>query len=211
MGRAPLNQALELLSCASPERLLEEWAALPFGQLCRGLFQLRALMFGPIMPGVVSCPSCGERLEFTFECQSVESAPGPPVEPLRIEYGERVIQMRLPTAGDLLAVRSSGELLSRCANQPVVPDQALIQAASERVAEVDPLSETLLDLVCASCGHPWHAFLDIASYLCSEVAHEVRRLLREVHKLASAYGWREDDILALSPARRRAYLELAGI
>jgi hypothetical protein len=33
-------------------------------------------------------------------------------------------------------------------------------------------------------------------------------VLREVHILASAYGWREDDILAMSPARRRIYLEM---
>jgi hypothetical protein len=31
----------------------------------------------------------------------------------------------------------------------------------------------------------------------------------EVDALARAYGWREADILALSPARRAAYLELA--
>jgi hypothetical protein len=32
--------------------------------------------------------------------------------------------------------------------------------------------------------------------------------LRDVHELASAYGWRESEILALSPQRRQAYLEL---
>ena len=32
----------------------------------------------------------------------------------------------------------------------------------------------------------------------------------EVHALASAYHWHERDILALSPVRRQAYLELLG-
>jgi hypothetical protein len=32
--------------------------------------------------------------------------------------------------------------------------------------------------------------------------------VREVHLLASAYGWRESDILAMTPWRRQLYLEL---
>ena len=34
-----------------------------------------------------------------------------------------------------------------------------------------------------------------------------QRLLMEVHLLARAYGWREADILGMSPARRNAYLQ----
>ena len=37
-----------------------------------------------------------------------------------------------------------------------------------------------------------------------------RRLLPEVHALASSYGWSEKEILALSPARRRSYIALLG-
>jgi len=31
-----------------------------------------------------------------------------------------------------------------------------------------------------------------------------------VHMLASAYGWSEQAILGLSPARRRLYMEMLG-
>ncbi|HEX2516118.1 MAG TPA: phage baseplate protein, partial [Chloroflexota bacterium] len=37
-----------------------------------------------------------------------------------------------------------------------------------------------------------------------------RRLLREVHTLARAYGWREAEILALPGRRRQTYLDLVG-
>jgi hypothetical protein len=33
--------------------------------------------------------------------------------------------------------------------------------------------------------------------------------MREVHELASAYGWQEASILAMSSNRRNAYLEMA--
>jgi hypothetical protein len=35
-------------------------------------------------------------------------------------------------------------------------------------------------------------------------------MVREVHRMASAYGWREADILAMSAFRRQRYLELIG-
>ena len=44
----------------------------------------------------------------------------------------------------------------------------------------------------------------------AELATQAKRLLREVHFLARAYGWREADILAMSARRRQAYLEMVG-
>ena len=38
---------------------------------------------------------------------------------------------------------------------------------------------------------------------------EPQGTLRDVHGLAAAYGWREEDVLRLSPTRRQIYLELA--
>jgi hypothetical protein len=46
--------------------------------------------------------------------------------------------------------------------------------------------------------------------LWREIESMAGRLLRDVHALASAYGWHEKDILALSPVRRQFYLTLIG-
>jgi hypothetical protein len=211
-GHKPLRQALALLACAAPERSLEQWAEQPVGQVCRALFRLRSILFGPGMPGVASCPRCGERVEFVFQCR--DAAPELAAEDsgprkLRIDGEAGSVEMRLPSAADLLASQSAEELFTRCTEGRVDPDRAWIKAASEQVAEADPLAETLLDLSCPACGNRWQALLDIAVYLSHEVAHQARKLLTEVHRLASAYGWREQEILALNPARRQAYLELA--
>jgi len=208
-GQPPLGQALEYLAAASPDLPRADWASLPFGQVCRALFRLRSIMFGPAMPGVVNCPQCKERLEFSFSCEAVETADAD-VRPIRIEAGDRAIELRLPTAADLLACRSAADLFARCTSEPIEPHAAWVEAASARVAEADPLIETLLDLVCPACAHRWQAVLDIVGYLTREMAHQARHLLGEVHRLASAYGWGEQEILALSPVRRRAYVEMAG-
>jgi len=67
-----------------------------------------------------------------------------------------------------------------------------------------------LDLACPSCGHLGQAIFDISAIFWAEISAQARRLLREIHLLASAYGWREADILAMSARRRQAYLEMIG-
>ena len=52
--------------------------------------------------------------------------------------------------------------------------------------------------------------LDITAYLWSEVEDWAKRLLIEIHTLASAYGWREAELLALEPAQREAEPDLDG-
>ena len=63
-------------------------------------------------------------------------------------------------------------------------------------------------LYCPECGHRWHATFDIVSFFWSEIDAWAYRTLHQVHRLASAYGWREADILAMSPWRRQFYLSL---
>jgi hypothetical protein len=50
----------------------------------------------------------------------------------------------------------------------------------------------------------------MGEYLWTEVRAAARRLLLEVHALASSYGWREADVLEMSPPRRHAYLSMVG-
>jgi hypothetical protein len=66
-----------------------------------------------------------------------------------------------------------------------------------------------LDLACAACGTRWRETLDVAAAVWAEIAAASWRLMAEIADLAAAFGWSEQAILALSPARRRAYLALA--
>jgi hypothetical protein len=73
--------------------------------------------------------------------------------------------------------------------------------------QADPLTDIALAFECDVCGHRGTAPLDIGAFLWEEIETRARGLLDEVHLLARAYGWRESDVLALSEARRAAYLE----
>lgn len=76
--------------------------------------------------------------------------------------------------------------------------------------DADPGAELTLEIACPECGAATPAELDIAAYLWTELDAWARDLLLDVHLLASAYGWSEPEILALSPLRRRYYLELCA-
>ena len=118
--------------------------------------------------------------------------------------------MRADAESRVLTRDFVGALRAKIAAGQPVPASTLptgvVEAVEARMSKLDPQGETILELRCAACGHQWRAALDIGRFFWQELAAEARRLLREVHLLASAYGWGEAEILALTPARRDAYL-----
>jgi hypothetical protein len=88
--------------------------------------------------------------------------------------------------------------------KPALSPAALPPALCEAMA--DPQAVVELDLSCP-CGHAWQAPFDVAAYFTAELSTWAEGILDEVHLLASAYGWREADILALGHGRRRLYLD----
>ncbi|MEL7046258.1 MAG: phage baseplate protein, partial [Pseudomonadota bacterium] len=71
----------------------------------------------------------------------------------------------------------------------------------------DPQGNVELDITCPSCAEQWQSPFDIVAYLWSELEAWGQRLLGDIHALASAYGWTEAEVLAVTPWRRRQYLE----
>lgn len=97
---------------------------------------------------------------------------------------------------------------SRAADPPPALTDAMLDALMAWMIACDPLMEIRLQMVCPACGHQWDTLLDVAAYVWTEIDVEARRLLRDVHRLAKAYHWREGDILQMSRLRRQSYLEL---
>jgi len=213
-GRTLPERALELVAAGgypeSPELL-------SVGERDALLVALRQLTLGASLAAVVSCPSCAELLEVELATADLRAEHAPlGAEPLELELEGRRVRFRLPTAADLVAVASAADveegralLLERCVlDGELTPESAETLAA--RMAEADPGARVELELACPGCGEEWSAPFDIASFFWAEVEACARRVVRDVHALASAYGWRESDVLALSAERREAYLELVG-
>ena len=230
-SQVPLQRALTMLALGCPEASSDSLARLTIGQRDARLLALREMTFGSELTGGTDCPQCGEKIELSFNSsdirRSVEGMAGsplpaedgahgvtrptmPPTE-LAIESNGGEVRFRLPTSADLLAVSSPEELLERCLlNGGDHVTENLRAVVGEKMSDADPMADIRLTLNCPSCEHKWEAPFDIVGFLWREISAAARRLLREVHTLASAYGWTETEILALSPARRRTYLEMAN-
>ena len=109
------------------------------------------------------------------------------------------------------AAASATGLLDRCrTGGPEHPEWTddLLEAVEDSLASADPLAETRLAFSCPSCQREWEDAFDVGRFLWAEVESRARRVLWEVHTLASAYGWSESETLALGDARRAMYLEI---
>ena len=180
------------------------------------------------MVGMATCPECGDRLELNFDVNDVRATPENDPEPgeeFSITVSDYEVRFRLINTQDLVAILDGSRdvvfarhlLLNRCIlavhyrGEESSLDQLpldVVDEVVERMELLDPQADVQLALYCPSCGHRWEAAFDIASFFWTEIESWVRRILREVHTLARAYGWRESDILDMSPQRRQLYLEL---
>jgi hypothetical protein len=213
-GLHPVDRSLVVLHSALPETY-EDLADWPLGRRNQALAELRCACFGPQLEGWTACPRCGEKLEFQMDAGAL-AATGSRVDGPITVNGQ---SFRLPTSRDLArAARETDphlgavRLMEACrlgdGEAPAWPDQE-IDKVGEQMALADPMAEIRLTLNCAACSNQWDETLDIASFLWTEIASRAKRLLREVHTIASAYGWTEREILSLSQARRSFYLEMA--
>lgn len=234
-GQPSFQRALILLSIACPELTSDRLAQLSIGERDARLLGLRELTFGSQLVSLTNCSACGEQLEFSFKAEEIrpdcenDTAKGLHSEgneeafsTLAIYLQEYEVLFRLPNSLDLAAIArtldvtaSQQLLLQRCIlsarfrdqeiNSSQLPAQVL-EAISARMDEADPQANVQLNLSCVQCGHRWQAVFDIESFFWAELQVWAERLLQEVHVLARAYGWREVDILAMSPYRRQFYL-----
>jgi len=231
LGQAPPHVALALLSVALPQAAPDDLARLSIGQRDGCLLDLREASFGPRVVGVATCQGCAEQLELDFDIGEIRVQPPAEGEassggPLAVSACGYRVDIRLPDTHDLASSIRDGDveatrraLLERCVVEArhdgsPVPAVALpppvVEAVEARMEELDPQADIRLALSCPECASRWEAIFDIVSFLWMELHAWACRILSEVHLLASAYGWRERDVLALSPARRRFYLQAVG-
>ena len=221
MGQPQALQAVALLQWARPDAERVTLERLTIGQRNAELLALREQLFGPELTALAACPNCGETLDLSFRTADIRTAPPPAAVDgvgAEILHDGRRVRFRLPDTADLLAVGQVADaavfrraMLARCVDTPLdTLPEALLDKIVARMAEVDPAADVRLNLTCPACAHAWQAPFDIVSFLWRELDDWAGRTLREVHLLASAYGWREADILGLSAQRRQHYLDMIG-
>lgn len=223
------ERMVTLLAAALPAVAHTDLLSLSVGQRDAYLLMLRECTFGPRFAGYAACPRCQERIECSFTISDIWLGAAP-LEQIgqtrRMQVGDYELELRLPMQADVLAIAAMQsvaaartQLLQRCVLQAVcggetmevtdLPDE-VVHAAGEHIVQDDAQAEVQLALLCPACEKNWTIHFDITTFLWAEIATQAKRLLREVHTLALAYGWSEADILAMSAIRRQCYLEMVS-
>jgi hypothetical protein len=225
-NKPSLQQALIILSAAYPDMTLEDLTGLTMGERDSMLLRLRESIFGHRVLGLASCPNCGEKLELSFDVADILDRDlniCQRVEPLVIE--EFTVFFRLPTIFDLMQSNAQDvptmrrQLLQCCISRAEkdgreydanLLSEAVLEAVVDQMGKADPHGDLQIDISCPLCHQENQLPFDIVSFLWIEIDTWARRLLEEVHILASAYGWSEGEILAMSSMRRQIYLNLVA-
>lgn len=230
-GQPAAARGLLLLGISCDEQPAETLPRLPLGRRDALLLQLRQRLFGTGIDSVAHCPQCATLVEVSFRGDDLLAAGDGAHESAEShEYrspdGEVRVRFRLPDSEDELALASCGSIADACAlllercvldasasGAPCAPHE-LPEAAqaglAQAMADADPQADLQLALTCPSCAHEWQPAFDIGAFLWQELQAWTLRLLRDIDMLARHYHWSEADILALSPRRRQAYLELCA-
>jgi hypothetical protein len=227
-GQSSSRRAMTILNVALADASSDDVAAWTVGRRDAYLLDLCEATFGARLTAYEECPRCGERLEFTVRVPEMRvDPPSPSGGWHELTADGYALRFRLPRAGDLAAVSDTRDvdeacrgLFARCVIEvshagaqidvAEVPD-SIVRKIASRMAECDPQAEIVLELRCHACHHNWPVLFDIATFFWAEVSAHARRLIRDVHALARAYGWREVEILSMSGWRRERYLEQLGV
>jgi len=227
LHESDLGRPLTLLAIASPERTRENLASLSLAELNLELWRLRQITFGEQLRATLPCPSCSAQVEFTLALPEVVK----PLEGLLLSAGgvEKQwegwrIAVKPVASNDVeIALRATNTgrakqiLLERCISLTTSSgtfarwDEAPLEVrefAMVLIEEVHDAAEFTCVTICPQCGAEEVNDLDIGRLLWFEVRSAAKHLLREVHELASAYGWGESVILAMSAQRRQVYLSM---
>jgi len=236
MGRTPVEQALIILGLVFPQAARESLTRLTVAQRDAALFHLRELTFSTLFKGLAQCPACYERLELAFssdDLRAMDLLPDPdlplydtPAAVTQFRAKGYEVGFRLPTSADLLQIarladagRAHQHLLEACIvsarhRKQIVSitelPPAVMQNIVEQIGQAAAIANLTISATCPACSHQWEIVFDIVSYFWSEINTWAMRMLREIHVLASTYGWSEAEILAMSAWRRQRYLELIG-
>ena len=169
----------------------------------------------------LECPhaQCGQGLEMVLPFLQLMTAAGGDGDLRRIIHFPRsdgsALPLRLPTGRDQAAWQTrkystQEEALTAIARSlidcPSESDLKIdeIEVLASVMEEADPLIAFHVSTRCPHCGQCAELPVDLEACVLRHLAQRQRNLLRDVHELATRYGWTEAEVLAV-PMRRRAF------
>ena len=203
-GGAPWRSAAEL-TASDRDRLLAA---------------IYRLTYGPQVESTSRCGRCDSQFDLSFSLDdlmaAIERTPAAgaverlPDGTFRTGGG---VRFRLPTGQDELAVATlpAGEAARTLLDRSVIeapPTIDALAAVEELIEEVASVIDLDLDTRCPECGAAQAVHFDVQYYLLRMLEQERNQIAREIHRIASSYGWSLGETLGLGRSERRFFVEL---
>jgi len=212
-----------LLSRCSDQLPSEAWWGKPVGARIASLLRIAAATDGVNAFTVqlhCAMTECGSAFEIVLPLDEVIGDGGATVaEQITVTLaGGRRVTVRPPTGNDQREWRSrryisQHEAALAIARRLVIEphtslDSAAIDTIAAALAAADPLVSFTVSCTCPACGQPNETTVDLEMLALRRIAARRQALLQDVHALACAYGWTEQETLAIPPERRAEYRQL---
>ncbi len=175
--------------------------------------------YGSYIRSTITCVDCEQPFDIDFSLEKLvkhihSNANGNKIKKgtdghFQLPDGQR---FRLPTGEDEFAVsgmppeEAAITLTKRCVfdSNPAEDNEPLQKA----MKEVAPVLDLDMDAGCPECGRQQTVHFDIQYYLLHTMIEGKKQIALEVHRLATAYGWRLNEILDLPRSLRKTYVSL---
>lgn len=207
-----------LASCGSP-RGTEFWWSQAVGVRIVALLQLLAATDSiDRLRLLARCrqPECKEWFEFELPIAALsDGVPQSDTILVRLKR-ERSVVLRRPNGRDLsewrdLRPESRRAAIDAMLRSLVVEGHASPEDESvlaEALSAQDPLVAFTASCTCPACGSTNEVGVDLEDIVLVRLKRKQRALVRDIHRLASHYGWTEAEVLAIPPHRRTDYLTM---
>jgi hypothetical protein len=176
--------------------------------------------YGQRIDSTSRCTECGSLFDLAFSLDDLIAAvDGTPASQIAVPLPDGTfrtvdgVRFRLPSGEDEIAVaalppeEAEQALLERCLVE--APMGANTRAAvEEAIEEIAPVLDLDLNTACPECGVRQVVHFDMQFYLLRALEQERAHIAREIHRLATAYGWSLQEILSLRRSERRMFVEL---
>jgi hypothetical protein len=207
----------DLLTQCSSDAASGYWWEATIGRRIAALVRIVAITERSASLAVtVACdsPGCGAPLEMAIPLEAIDSSGGAPERfPVGLANGQEVI-VRPPNGADQRTWRqrhydSREEAVAAMLESLLVEGDVSgaqprdIDVIAEALAERDPLVAFTISYDCPSCGTSREMAIDLERLAIQRLIGVQQGLLKDVHALATRYGWTESEVLAI-PAQRRA-------
>lgn len=168
------------------------------------------------LTAVCTAAGCAQTFEFELPLQGLPCADTEDGT-ITVQLGpQRHARLRLP-CGDDLRRWHAAQPATRTEAVRAMCESLLIEgelddgdesAVGAAIAARDPLVDFAVACACPVCETSAEVAIDLEGLALRRLGRVQRELLREIHVLASHYGWREAEVLALPAARRAQYRAL---